>query len=206
MLGLHGTKMFNLNQAKTLTSYNTQVQFSQTNNTNLTLNKIQLSSNRKTAYVPFTFSDMSQISTNADNYSVMVGGATKKMSPGTLTGQMVLFGDTSRGVILLHSLHKIPNQPIIVVLRSNLKLSPSSKQDTNVSTSGTHNTIQSYESKYNALNFEINPGAEKTRVNHKLKTSDNLSNIYNILFGKKDLEQNYKNDRKARSAIKIDDN
>lgn len=190
-------------QAETKTRYNAEVPFSKSTGTTLKLDRLRLSGDKRTAYVPFSFNNMDTISEDANKYSVFVGATNGGMKQ-AVSGRMVLFGSIARGVIILHSIHRIANQTIDVFIRNNAQLNMDDEEQTEPDINNSNQYIKDFEQKYDALHFKVNPGARGAVHNRLLTTHDDPNQIYMQLFGQADRDKALRGDTESRSKIKID--
>lgn len=189
-IGGHFRQVAKDNQVTTLS---TDVSFSKTAEA-LKLSPLQASPDNKMVYIPFTFSDLSQVSTKADNYTVSVLDATGKVLHGP-SGKMTIYGTTTNAVIALRNGREFGTGPVRIIIRNNKSLTdPTTIQD---NTSGAK-AMQALAAKYDIASFVVNPGATGITKSKIVSPSSKASESYTLLFGQAQLDKNEK-------AIKADD-
>lgn len=189
-IGGHFRQVAKDNQVTTLA---TDVSFSKTAEA-LTLSPLKASPDNKMVYIPFTFSDLTQISTKADNYTVSVLDATGKVLHGP-SGKMTIYGTTTNAVIALRNGRAFGTGPVRIIIRNNKSLTdPTAIQD---NTSGAK-AMQALAAKYDIASFVVNPGSTGIKKSDVVSPSAKVSDSYTLLFGQKQLDKNEK-------AIKADD-
>lgn len=189
-IGGHFRQVAKDNQVTTLA---TDVSFSKTAEA-LTLSPLRVSPDNKMVYIPFTFSDLTQISTKADNYTVSVLDATGKVLHGP-SGKMTIYGTTTNAVIALRNGRAFGTGPVRIIIRNNKSLTdPTAIQD---NTSGAK-AMQALAAKYDIASFVVNPGSTGIKKSDVVSPSAKVSDSYTLLFGQKQLDKNEK-------AIKADD-
>lgn len=202
-LGTYHNSNYNKEQASIVTGEGTTVNFSKTSDPEFNLKKIQLSSDKKTAYVPFQFNSMENLSTDANNYKVFVLPTAGKLSYKP-TGQLIMFGTTGKGAIIIHSSNEIPNEPLHILLRNdkNLSTDESDQDDEAMSTRGM-SSLNIAKQKTDMLDFRINPASKQVISNKELGTKDTSSKLYNQLFAKEMLKKITDNNKQNEKNIKI---
>lgn len=189
-------------ESQQLTNYNSQVTFSKSTSVNMTLDKLRLSSDGKTAFVPFTFSNLDSISADANNYYVIVLPTTGKLQYYP-SGQFILFGTSGRGVIELHNEGGFKSQPLRVLLRNDKNLSGSDDDANSDISDESNSAIAAVEDKYDMLDFTINPGGSNaTSIN--VGSTNTPTELYNALFGAQDTKKIEKDNKAARQQIQTD--
>lgn len=176
-------------QSQKLTTFNSAVSFSQTSSVTMTLQKLHISKDGKTAFVPFTFSNLDSISANANNYYVIVLPASGKLQYYP-SGQLIFFGTSGRGVIELHNEGGFQSQPLKVLIRNDKNLSGSDNDANSDISDSSNSVIAAVEAKYDMLDFTINPGgsdAQKSKVD--VNSSNNPTELYNALFASQDIDK-----------------
>ncbi len=169
----------NLEKAKETTPYGTSISFSKTN-AKLTYDKPMISKDFKTAYIPFSINDMGELSTNSNDYKLFIQAESGELTYSP-TGQFVLFGETGRGAIILHSSMKIKNQPVRIYIRNDKNLSKEKRVSDVESTS--KNALTQARNKYDILFFTVNPNANDIPISEDLSTKEiNVTTLYKTLF------------------------
>lgn len=201
-ISYHHTQYEAYVQSQKLTNYNSSVSFSKSNSVTMTLQKMCLSSDKKTAFVPFTFNNLDSISSDANNYYVLV-----LPSSGSLqyypSGQLILFGTSGRGVIELHNESGFKSQPLKVLIRNDKNLN-TSDDDANSDVSDTSDSlIAAIEQKYDMLDFTINPGASDAKTVN-VGSSNTPTELYDAIFGAQDIASINKANKKNEAAIQKD--
>lgn len=192
-------------ESQRLTTYNTDVSFSKSSSVSMQLSDLKLSKDKKTVFIPFTFSNLDSISSDANNYYVIVlptNGALQYYP----SGQFILFGTSGRGVITLHNETGFPNQPLRILIRNDKNLGMSD-DDANSDIDDSSNTlIAALESKYDMLDFTVNPGATHRKKNSSVDvdSSNTPTQLYDALFGTVDNKIIDGYDKDARKAISTD--
>lgn len=175
-------------QDNKVTALSTDVNFSKTS-VNLTLHSVLSSTDRKTVYVPFTFSDISSISTNANNYTVAVADSTGKVVKNA-TGQLTIFGTTTNAVIRISSAEPFGAGPLRVIIRNDKNLN--NPDDMSGDNSSTSDGVAALQKKFDIATFVINPGADGLKKSSKVSVSDKPRDMYTLLYGQKALDKNQK--------------
>lgn len=175
-------------QDNKVTALSTDVNFSKTA-VNLTLHSVLSSTDRKTVYVPFTFSDISSISTNANNYTVAVADSTGKVVKNA-TGQLTIFGTTTNAVIRISSAEPFGAGPLRVIIRNDKNLN--NPDDMSSDNSSTSDGVAALQQKFDIATFVINPGATALKTSSKVSVSEKPSDMYTLLYGQKALDKNQK--------------
>lgn len=174
-------------------SYNTEISFTKTANVDMTINNVYLTTNRKRAYITFSFSNMDNLSVRAKNYYTFIQsaqGVTEPMSYHA-SGQFILFGNTGNGCFVIDTPDKISNEPITIILRNDKNLrDPDSIATANNSASS--DVLGDYAKKYDLLYFKVNLGARNVdKVSH-LDGDINGEKLYSKFFAqpqRDDVEQ-----------------
>lgn len=192
-------------QAQRLTTYDTDVAFSKSSGVSMQLSNLKLSKDGKTVFIPFTFSNLDSISSDANNYSIIVlpTDGNLKYYP---SGQFILFGTSGRGVITLHNETGFPSEPLRILIRNDKDLGMSDSDANGDIDDSSDSLIQALETKYDMLDFTINPGAvnKKKHPVVDVDSSNTPTQLYDVLFGAEDNKIIDKNDSDARKAISND--
>ena len=175
-------------QDNKVTALSTDVNFSKTS-VNLTLHSVLSSTDRKTVYVPFTFSNISSISTNANNYTVAVADSTGKVVKNA-KGQLTIFGTTTNAVIRISSAEKFGAGPLRVIIRNDKNLN--NPDDMSSDNSSTSDGVAALQKKFDIATFVINPGAEALKTSSKVSVSSSPTSMYLLLYGQSALNKNQK--------------
>lgn len=176
--------------------------FSKTNNTTLTLGKTHLSTDNKTAFIPITFSSTDNVGIKANNYRFYVLAASGKAMQYKVSGHFIMYGTTGRGVLVLHSPTKIENQPLVLFVINQKKVSTVDEQNED-DTMDTTDTNSREFGKYDIAPFKINPGATDVHSHSKIdETMNNPEGVYESLFGSSDIQEIRKNIRSDQRRIK----
>lgn len=189
-------------ESQQLTNYNSQVTFSKSTSVSMTIQKLRISNDGKTAFIPFTFSDLSSISADADNYYVIVLPTTGKLQYYP-SGQFILFGTSGRGVIELHNEGGFKSQPLRVLLRNDKNLSGSDDDANSDITDESGSTISAVEQKYDMLDFTVNPGGSDAS-SIGVGSSNTPTELYNALFGQADAKKVTDDNKSAQKQINTD--
>lgn len=156
--------------------------------------------NRSLVVVPLTFSSTAfqSISSDATHYAIKIG-TTDKYLQSCPKAQLVLFGNTNQGALIIQNVEKFPSQVMTVVFEELKKLSNQDNSDDSDNSSESGGALQqwmnTYGKKHNVTYFKINPGASNVNVFKKDVSfkSLNLEYLYNTLFAnseKKSVEKN----------------
>lgn len=188
--GFYNAHVYSVEQSEKVSISNSDIQFSKTGAT-VTLGKLVRSKDRTRIVVPFTISDMSNLSASANDYSVFVE-STSSRTPLAYkpSGRLILFGTNAglgRGAIVLTDKeHKLQNQSIYIILRNNKNITVNENgQTTNDVSDDT--TLKQVTSTFDVAIMSINAGATGIKESSKLSsTAISPSNIYNVGFGTKD--------------------
>lgn len=175
-------------QDNKVTALSTDVNFSKTS-VNLTLHSVLSSTDRKTVYIPFTFSNISSISTNANNYTVAVADSTGKVVKNA-TGQLTIFGTTTNAVIRITSAEQFGAGPLRVIIRNDKNLNDPDDMSSDNST--TSDGVAALQKKFDIATFVINPGADALKKSSKVSISEKPSDMYSLLYGDSALKKNQK--------------
>lgn len=203
--GLYNSHVYSIEQAQKVSVSNDSIAFSKTG-AQLTLGKIQRSKDGTRAIIPFTISDMSNLSSNANNYSVFVE-TTSSSTPLTYkpTGRLLLFG-TEAGlgtgaIVLTDAEHKIGNQSIYILLRNNKNITVNSNGTTSDLSDNTD--LSAVTKKYDVAVMGVNPGASHAKVSNEIKTTSvSASNIYKVAFGNSTIKGINHRIKKTKSSLK----
>lgn len=195
----HGNVLLEQKQ-ESVTSAGSKVKFSKTT-AQMTLGSAYTTSDKATTFVPVTFSDMSALSTNAEDYYILVsrGSNAFSYSPNV---QLVLFGETGRAAFIVNGSPRIANEAFQVVLRNDKLL-----VDKDTEGKGFSNNMKGFGDAaklYDMLTFTINPGADSVRKTKEL-TSDNIAadDLYRVLFGNDDVDVIKEDIKKSRKNIEL---
>lgn len=189
-------------ESQQLTTYNSQVSFSKSTSVEMTLQKLKVSNDGKTAFIPFTFSNLDSISADANNYYVIVLPTAGKLQYYP-SGQFILFGTSGRGVIELHNEGGFKSQPLRILLRNDKNLSGSDDDANSDIVDESNSAIAAVENKYDMLDFTINPGgSDASTVN--VGSSNTPTELYNALFGSADVNKIQKDNKTAQKQINTD--
>lgn len=198
----HHTKYEEYIQSQQLTNYDTSVSFSKSTSVTMTLQKMALSSDKKTAFIPFTFSNLDSISSDANNYYVLILPTSGNLQYYP-SGQFILFGTSGRGVIELHNESGFKSQPLKVLIRNDKNLNVSDS-DANSDVSDTSDSlIAAVEQKYDMLDFTVNPGARDAR-SVDVGSTNTPTELYNAIFGAQDIKKITKANKSNEQAITKD--
>lgn len=184
---LIGGHMRQVAESNRVTTADTSVGFSKTN-VDLTLSTLYRSKDGKTIYIPFSFSDLSQVSTNANNYTVAVLDVNGKAMTAP-SGKMTIFGTTTGAVIALKSSSVYSTGPVRIIIRNDKNLNDPDDISSNTSTS---DGLSKLSKKYDIASFVVNPGAQGMKTSPIVKPAIDPSATYALLFGNKLLKENQK--------------
>lgn len=176
--------------------------FSKTKNVILTLGKMRLSSNRKTAYVPFTFSTTDNVGIHAKDYRFYVTDASKKPMKYKVRGNFIMYGTTGRGVLVLQSPTRIVNEPLVLFIINQKHVQTINNNDED-NTMANASTDDVNFGKYDVAPFKINPGAIDVQQHRRVDTDPtDLIAVYEQLFGSGDISQIHKRIESDKKAIR----
>ncbi|WP_025020352.1 hypothetical protein [Ligilactobacillus equi] len=192
-------------EALTVTSAGKRVVFSRTK-AQLTLDKMHWSKDRKTTYIPFSFDSIKNLSTDANDYRVFVKSAYGPLTYKP-TGNLVLFGSTGRGVLIIHSAKKIPNEVLNVYIENRFRLrsADSNEQDyADISAVQGDKGFEEYFKKHDMLTFTVSPGATNIKKNSRVTSSVKTPvKLYTQLFDVGDVRDVKKSIAKDKKQIKL---
>lgn len=205
------------NRALTTTSAGTQTKFSRSHTT-FTLKKMHWSADRHTTYVPFQFESTKNLSIDANDYKVTVLPAYGSIHYRP-TGNLVLFGKTGSGVIIITSEKKIPNEVLSIYIENTAELKTSdmdnSQDVADISAVKGDKGFEDYFKKHDILKFTVSPGAKNISKTNRVKANiDQPEKLYTELFGMYDVsnvEKKIKQDKKkirlyTKTAEKLQNN
>lgn len=188
--GFYKSHVYSVEQSEKVSVSNDSIQFSKTGAT-VTLGKLVRSKDRTRIVVPFTISDMSNLSASANDYSVFVE-STSSSTPLSYkpSGRLILFGTEAglgRGAIVLTDKeHKLQNQSIYIMLRNNKNITVDANGQTENDVSN-DTTLKQVTSAFDVAIMSINAGTSSVKESSELSsTAIRPSNIYNVGFGAKD--------------------
>lgn len=204
--GLYKSHVYSVEQSEKVSVSNDNVHFSKTGAT-ITLGESVRSKDRTRIVVPFTISDMSNLSASANDYSVFVE-STSSSTPLSYkpSGRLLLFGTEAglgRGAIVLTDKeHKLQSQSIYIMLRNNKNITVDDNgQATNDVSDDA--TLKQVTSTFDVAIMPINAGASGIKESSKLSsTAISPSNIYNVGFGTKDEAGIKKEIASTKSSLK----
>lgn len=166
----------NVKRDLTVNTSGQQFSFSKTD-TNLTIHKVVLSKDGKTAYIPFTLDSMDAVSGNADKLRVFVT-CPKQTLTYRPAGRLILFSDTGRGAIEIHSSTGFSTQPIQIYInnRAHFKTADAGGEDenTDVDEDVSNNAVNDQSDlfkKYDFVTFRINPYNKQAQHSKRITSS-----------------------------------
>lgn len=208
IISVNHSNKIHIIQSETLSSYNNDnIKFSKSD-VSMRLHKIQITDSKKTAFIPFRFSSMDNISTNSNNYSIFIYPIVRGDLKYRAQGQLILFGDTGRGVLVIHSSTKIANQRINVVIENKKNMDTDKLEDQSAEISqDAAQGIDKIQKKFDALTFKINPAARNTKVVKNLSDGSNtVINLYKYFFADPEIKKIHLKQEKDKKKIKIQEN
>ena len=191
-------------RALTINASGTKVSFS-LNHTDLTLEKIHWSSDKREAYIPFTLDSLKGLSTNPNDYKIFVRAAYGAMSYKP-TGHLILFGSTGRGAIMIKSAKTIPNEVLTIYIENLAKFHDATtiNQQADLSAVKGDKGFEDYFSKHDMLLFTVSPGARDIAKQKRITASlDNPVKLYTQLFGNYDVARVEKQIKHDQKEIKL---
>ena len=98
--------------------YTETAAFSRTG-TNVTVNGVYRSSDKKTAFVVYTIDNVDSLSLDGKSYDIYIMGYKDKLKSQTLSGRYFVFGSTGLMGMMLYDENGLPNQILDIVVRAN---------------------------------------------------------------------------------------
>lgn len=191
-----------IEQASKPTSVGTEVAFSQTGTT-LVLGKPKIASDGNTSFVPFTFKDMRDLSINANNYKIfgIAPTGTFKYKP---SAQLLLYGDTGRGAIVVHASPKPQSDVIQFIIRNDKKLTDSEGGGGLLSQAMSSDSLSEAGKIYDLLALSVNPFPDNYKPDEKLN-GEQIDPIasYRQLFSNEDEKQAKEDIKQQQKQIDI---
>ena len=181
------------------------------------IDRIWLNPSRTIAIVPMSFSNnaFESLSVNAKNYRIKLATADGKPIKSDPKVQLVLFGSTGKGALIMKNPVRFPSQVLTVALIEQHKLS--NENNDNLPQNGGNsffapNSVELWAKKYgkkeNISYFSVNPGAsQKYHIfNRDLsKRQLNMSYIYSQVWGNDKIASIKKSQQKTQSKIQLDE-
>lgn len=164
--------------------------------------------NRSLVVVPLTFSQdaFQSISSDATHYAIKIGTEDKYLES-CPKAQLILFGNTTQGALVIQNVQKFPSQVMTVVFEELKQLSNQDNSDSANQDSESGGALQTwmntYGKKHNVTYFKINPGASNVNVFKKDVSfkSLNLEYLYNTLFANGERQDVKKNIAKTQNDL-----
>lgn len=164
----------------TTSPINVEAVFSKTG-TSMIIGQPVLANDGRTAYVPLTAKNMKNLPTNPDDYRIYVDTMSGNDLTYNPSVQLMYFGDTGYGALVLNGEPFIKNQMLQIILRNDKLLVAS---DANVKV--TEGSLKDAAKVLDLAVFNVNPNAKNVRYTDALGGSDlSPSDIYRVLFADK---------------------
>lgn len=176
--------------------------FSKTKGVVLTLGRMRLSSNRKTAYVPITFSSTDSVGIKAKDYRFYVTDSSKKPMKYKVRGNFIMYGTTGRGVLVLQSPTRIVNEPLVLFI-INQKHVQTIDENNEDNTMANASGDQFNFGRFDVAPFKINPGAIEVQQHRRVDTDPtDLIAVYEQMFGSGDISKIQKRIESDKKTIR----
>lgn len=179
--------------------------FSKTQDVTLTLGSSRLSQDKKTAYIPVTFSATDEMSHQANNFKIFVWTSDNKPLQYHVNGRFVMFGTTGRATLVLKSPESIKNQPLFIYFRNDKKIPSEDEATADANMTNNPDGGSSAYGKYDVARFKVNPGSRvvqrTSRLDANIDTDDGLEDLYETIFGTSDVKKVRKNIRNDQRRI-----
>lgn len=196
----HGT-VVQKEKLQAITPIGSSVSFSKTGAT-LTTTKPYISADEKTAFVPFTFSSMEDLTTDAERYYTLIGSTQNILGYSPLV-QFILFGETGRGSFIIHGKPKVTSEVIQLYLRND-KLLISEKDSEASSLDGSLAGLNEAAKLYDLIYLVVNPAAKNVTREKKLNTMKvDAEVLYATLFANEDVKEIQETIKSSRKAIEV---
>ena len=173
---------------------------------------IWLNPSHTVAVVPLNFGSNSfqTLSANAKNYQIKITTYDRYLNSRP-KAQLVLFGSTGKGAVILRNPTAFPSQVMTLVLVEHKALTNANDGQLDQNTKGGFFSVDPIKTwadrvgkKFNLTYFEINPGAVKNyrTFNKDMSTKQvDLRYIYNQIWGKDELAKVEKNQQSLKQKI-----
>lgn len=140
------------------------------------------STDKSTVYIPLEFEDIASLSTDANSYWVILGSPEGHFTYQP-QGQLLIFGDTGKGAVVLQGQPQIANEMITVYLRNDKNLTGAEAKQVKTSGIGSVSGIDAAKAQYDLVDFNVNPGAENIRTVEDLDSATlDANKLYQSLF------------------------
>lgn len=191
-------------RALTTTSAGTQTTFSKSHVT-FTLDKMHWSDDGRTTYIPFQFESTRNLSIDANDYKITVVPAYGSIHYKP-TGNMVLFGSTGRGAIIINAGKKVPNEVLSIYIEniSKIKTSDMDNSSADISAVRGDKGFEEFFKKHDILKFTVSPGAKNIGKNQRISaTLNDPIQLYTQLFGVYDVSSVEKKIKQDKDKIRL---
>lgn len=181
----HGSEV-QKKKLQAITPVGATVSFSKTGAT-LTTTKPYISSDLKTAFVPFELSSMEDLTTDAERYYTIIG-STKEAIGYSPNVQLVLFGETGRGSFIIHGKPRVESESVQLYLRND-KLLVNDEAIEGSSLDGSQAGLNDAAKIYDLIFLVSNPAAKNVTRDKALNpTTVDPEVLYATLFANDDVK------------------
>lgn len=147
------------------------------------------STDNSTVYIPVAFNDISSLSTDANNYWVILGSPEGHFTYQP-QGQLLIFGDTGKGAVVLQGQPQIANEMITVYIRNDKNLTGAQEKNVKTSGFGSVTGIEAAKAQYDLVDFNVNPGATNIKAVDNLdSTTLDANKLYQSLFSNAEVDE-----------------
>lgn len=170
--------------------------------TNVTVNGVYRSADKKTAFVVYTIDNVDTLSLDGKTYDIYIMGYKDKIKSQTLNARYFVFGGTGLMGMMIYDQNGLPNQILDIVVRANKKVADYQ--------AGAADGGDVTFSKYNQMRLYVNPGAKNAIKMPQLGTDINKELLYYLFVGEKQetpLLDQYKESKRQERLLydKIDE-
>lgn len=162
---LYSAHQQNVAEAHKETPIDGIVSFSKTQSS-FTVGQVYRSTDSRTAYIPLTFDKMDELSTDANDYTILLYNENEKYTY-KADMKLVMFGATGNAVIVVNGAPEIGSEPLRVFLRNDKSMAGvlEGTDDTMV---GDSVDMMAASKAFDIAMFMVNPGADNVKVNKAL--------------------------------------